>query len=576
MTGWMHAPQPRVTPRRTIRFWLNCLVIACIVPALIVTTFIIYQSFNQERAGLERDTVGTARALSQAVDAELAGVRSALVVLSKSANLASGDLAGFYAQAQQVVRALNIDNIVLSDVRGQQLINTLRPFGTPLPLHDRDELRRALAAGQPVISDLFIGAVSQRPIIIIEGPVLVGGETRYALAFGIFPARLNEILQRQKMPPDWVAAIVDSSDSIVARTIGGDEFIGKKVSADLKRELAAVNEGFFEGKTIEGIPVLSSFSRSQFSGWSVAIGIPKATFLGALRQALLSNIVAALVLLAGGTLLARRMSGRIADSIHALRGPAIEMGSAGPLVVPPVAIQEAHLLGQSLVAAHGLVQQRTAERDDLRRRLMSAQEEERLRLAHDLHDQTGQGMTAAILELKAIEPFVGKKGLDRVRFLRKHLDELSKLLHRTAWELRPLSIDELGLTNALENYLSNWAKKLGINADFHCSDSELDGRSNEIRTTVYRVVQEGLTNIARHAVDATRVSVVIGMSEQTLYLVIEDNGRGFDPAATPLGLGLAGMRERLLLVGGRLTVESSDSTGTTVFARIPIRFGSVA
>jgi signal transduction histidine kinase len=576
MTGWMHAPQPRVTPRRTIRFWLNCLVIACIVPALIVTTFIIYQSFNQERAGLERDTVGTARALSQAVDAELAGVRSALVVLSKSANLASGDLAGFYAQAQLVVRTLNIDNIVLSDVRGQQLVNTLRPFGTPLPLHDREEVQRAIAAGQPVISDLFIGAVSQKPVLIIAAPVLAGGETRYALAFGIFPARLNEILQRQKMPPDWVAAIVDSSDTIVARTIGGDEFIGKKVSSDLKRELAAANEGFFEGKTIEGIPVLSSFSRSQFSGWSVAIGIPKATFLGALRQALLSNIVAALVLLAGGTLLARRMSGRIADSIHALRGPAIEMGSAGPLVVPPVAIQEVHLLGQSLVAAHGLVQQRTAERDDLRRRLMSAQEEERLRLARDLHDQTGQGMTAAILELKAIEPFVAKKGLDRVRFLRKHLDELSKLLHRTAWELRPLSIDELGLTNALENYLSNWAKKLEIDADFHCSDSELDGRSNEIRTTVYRVVQEGLTNIARHAVDATRVSVVIGMSEQTLYLVIEDNGRGFDPAATPLGLGLAGMRERLLLVGGRLTVESSDSTGTTVFARIPIRFGSVA
>src|SRR5512147_2498598 len=132
----MHAPQPRVTPRRTIRFWLNCLVIACIVPALIVTTFIIYQSFNQERAGLERDTVGTARALSQAVDAELAGVRSALIVLSRSSNLASGDLAGFYAQAQQVVRTLNIDNIVLSEVRGQQLINTLRPFGTPLPLHD--------------------------------------------------------------------------------------------------------------------------------------------------------------------------------------------------------------------------------------------------------------------------------------------------------------------------------------------------------------------------------------------------------------------------------------------------------
>ena len=276
-------------------------------------------------------------------------------------------------------------------------------------------------------------------------------------------------------------------------------------------------------------------------------------------------------MLAGGTFLARRIGLRIAGSIGALRGPAIELGTPGPLVVPPVAIQEVHELGQSLVAAHGLVQQRTAERDDLRRRLMSAQEEERLRLAHDLHDQTGQGITAAILELKAIEPLVQEKGRDRVRFLRKQLDELSQMLHRIAWELRPPSIDELGLSNALENYVADWGKKHGINADFHCTDPELDRRSNEIRTTVYRVIQEGLTNVARHARDATNVSVVIGVAEGTLYLAIEDNGRGFDPSATSPRLGLAGMRERLLLVGGRLAIELSESTGTTIFARIPLR-----
>ena len=247
------------------------------------------------------------------------------------------------------------------------------------------------------------------------------------------------------------------------------------------------------------------------------------------------------------------------------------MGTPGPLVVPPAAIQEVDELGRSLVAAHGLVQHRTAERDDLRRRIMSAQEEERLRLAHDLHDQTGQGVTAAILELKAIEPLVHKKGLDRVRFLRKQLDELSQMLHRIAWELRPPSIDELGLTNALENYVADWGKKHGINADFHCTDPELDRRSNEIRTTVYRVIQEGLTNIARHARDATNVSVVIGVAELTLYLTIEDNGRGFDPSETSPRLGLAGMRERLLLVGGRLAIELSESAGTTIFARIPLR-----
>src|SRR6185295_14063327 len=96
-------------------------------------------------------------------------------------------------------------------------------------------------------------------------------------------------------------------------------------------------------------------------------------------------------------------------------------------------------------------------------------------------------------------------------------------------------------------------------------------RSNEIRTTVYRVIQEGLTNIAKHATNATNVSVVIGVSEHTLHLAIEDNGQGFDPTASSSRLGLAGMRERLLLVGGRLAIESSPDVGTTIFARIPIR-----
>jgi len=568
----MHAPQQPIVLRRTIRFWLNYLVIACILPAVIVTTFIILRSFTQERAGIERDLAGTARALGQAVDAELKGTRSALLVLAMSPHLASGDLAKFYGDARQLAEALNVDNVVLSDLDGQQLINTLLPYGASLPRHGgREQLRRVIETRQPVISDLFIGAVTGKPIIIIEAPVMLEGNPRYSLAVGIFPERLSAILRRQKTPSDWVAAIVDTSETIVARTVRSDEFVGKKVSPDLMRALRLAPEGAFEGVTLEGVSVLTGFSRSTVSGWSVAIGVPKAGLFVFLREALLENVIAAFVLLVGGTFLARRIGLRIASSIGALRGPAIELGTPGPLVVPPVAIQEVHELGQSLVAAHGLVQQRTAERDDLRRRIMSAQEEERLRLAHDLHDQTGQGVTAAILELKAIEPLVHEKGRDRVRLLRKQLDELSQMLHRIAWELRPPSIDELGLTNALENYVADWGKKHGINADFHCTDPDLDRRTNEIRTTVYRVIQEGLTNVARHARDVTNVSVVIGVAEATLYLTIEDNGRGFDPSATSPRLGLAGMRERLLLVGARLAIESSESTGTTIFARIPLR-----
>jgi signal transduction histidine kinase len=145
------------------------------------------------------------------------------------------------------------------------------------------------------------------------------------------------------------------------------------------------------------------------------------------------------------------------------------------------------------------------------------------------------------------------------------------MLHRIAWELRPASLDELGLTTALENYVVEWGHKHAIQADFHCSDPRLDKRSNEIRTTVYRVIQEGLTNVAKHAGNATNASVIIGVAENTLHLAIEDNGQGFDPSTSSTRLGLAGMRERLLLVGGRLAIESSPETGTTIFARIPIR-----
>ena len=567
----MRLGQKQTAPRRTIIFWLNCLVLVCVIPAVVITTFIVARSFNQERAGLERDFVGTARALTQAVDAKLVGARSALFILAGSPYLASEDLARFYKEAQQALTEFDGDNIVLADIDGQQLINTREPFGSSLPRRGNlEQHRRVIETSQPVISDLFIGATTKKPLVSIEVPVLVDGKPRYGLAMGILPERLSKILRRQKMPADWAVAIVDNSETIVARTLGGDEVVGKKTTPELRRALSAAREGAFEDVSREGVSVLSSFSRSETSGWTVAIGIPKAGLFNIFQQAIYGNILAAYVLLVAGVLLAGRISARIAGSIRALRESAEGVGSPGQLTVPDISIQEAHELGQSLIAAHHLVEQRTTERNDLRRRIMRAHEEERLRLAHDLHDQTGQSVSAAILDLKAIEPFVEEKGLHRVRLLRLQLNQIGQMLHRIAWELRPASINELGLTNALENYLEEWSAQYAIKVDFHSVDTNLDQRSDEIRTTLYRVIQEALTNVVKHAVNATHVSVGITTANGTLHLTIEDNGRGFDATLSSPRLGLAGMRERLLLVGGHLEIESSQDRGTTLFARIPL------
>jgi signal transduction histidine kinase len=194
-------------------------------------------------------------------------------------------------------------------------------------------------------------------------------------------------------------------------------------------------------------------------------------------------------------------------------------------------------------------------------------------LARELHDQTGQDLVAAMLELGEINCSVGRGNCRRLHNLRAHLDRIGVTLRRVAWELRPTSIDDLGLVKALENHLADWSGRFGIKGDFHCTDPGIDHLPDDVRTTIFRMAQEALTNVAKHAAGATMVSIVVHRTADNVSVTIEDDGCGLDPdpageMAPEGGLGLAGMRERLSLIDGELKIESSPGAGTTVFARI--------
>ncbi len=212
----------------------------------------------------------------------------------------------------------------------------------------------------------------------------------------------------------------------------------------------------------------------------------------------------------------------------------------------------------------------------LHRHLSTAEEKERLRLSHELHDQAGQSLIAAILELSEIDPRRDEAMRQHLHEVRQRLEEMGKTLHRIAWELRPPSIDELGLRKALASYIEDWGEQCGTEVDFHCDDPSVDQVQSDIGSAVYRVVQEALTNIVKHAQRPASVSVVLRRVNATLQVIIEDDGCGFDVGAVAAtaghsrGLGLDGMRERLLLIGGTLEIESSMGAGTTIFARIPL------
>jgi signal transduction histidine kinase len=354
-----HLIQVKKRARSVVQVWsltiqrqLVRLVAASVVPAALAAALLIGYSYDRERALIEDRTLDIARALAQTVDRELASAQAALIVLATSPYLASGDLAAFHRQAQDAIRDLPGDSFVLSDASGQQLVNTLRPFGEALPLRgNRPQLRRLFETGQPAISDLFVGQVMRRPIIALDVPVRRGDRVAFALAMGVFPERLGEILARQKIPPDWVVSIFDSQGTIVARTRAAERFVGQKGAPALVQRMAQVAEGRVETETLEGIPVAAFFSRSAVSHWSVAIGIPHSFFASELWTPISWIIAGAVVLLASGIVMAQRVGSRIARSIHGLIPPAAALGRGDPVVVPPLHLREADEVGRELVSA---------------------------------------------------------------------------------------------------------------------------------------------------------------------------------------------------------------------------------
>ena len=196
------------------------------------------------------------------------------------------------------------------------------------------------------------------------------------------------------------------------------------------------------------------------------------------------------------------------------------------------------------------------------RRAVEAQEAERTRVARELHDESGQVLTALALHLRALEEDVGPGDVrERIAEMRRQLASASSSIRELATRLRPSAVEEHGLEDAIEEQAARLRRTgMQVDVDVRGLAPEL---SEDIQTVLFRVVQESLTNVARHS-GATRASVVVSAREGRLRLVVEDDGRGFDPTAPTARFGLAGIRERIELLGGHLRIESSPGAGTAV------------
>jgi PAS domain S-box-containing protein len=209
---------------------------------------------------------------------------------------------------------------------------------------------------------------------------------------------------------------------------------------------------------------------------------------------------------------------------------------------------------------------------EILQKLVHAQEDERKRIARDLHDELGQQLSALRLILEQIRKLCEddqelSARVDDAQTIAKRIDHGVDFL---SWELRPSVLDDLGLYAALDKYVKEWSQHSGVSAEFLIPGKKLKRLSSEAETCLYRIAQEALNNTHKHA-KAKKVSVVLDKRDDSIVLIIEDDGVGFNPESKKIrskGLGLIGMQERAALIGGSVEIESAAKKGTTVYVRI--------
>ena len=341
---------------------LLTLVVAGVLPLFLLVSWFAYTDYQRTRDNAYSELLILSRALVTVVDLEIAAREAVCQALATLPALQEGDLQTFYERAQRMLELLPEGSaFILADSRGQQLVNTNRAYGASLPVRgDLTSVRKVFETRQRWLSDVFMGAVSQEPVVGLDIPVFRNGDVIYELALSLPISNLRDILTAQRLPEGWVAAVLDRQGTIIARTRDNDAWVGKKAAAPLRKDMSVRRQGLSGGRTLEGVDVISAFTTSPQTNWTVAIGRPQAEITDPLRRRilLLMAIIAAVVTL--GILLTAVLGRQVAVPIAALARNAASL-SRGEAVRPVATpIREIAHVGAALSAAAAELREREA------------------------------------------------------------------------------------------------------------------------------------------------------------------------------------------------------------------------
>ncbi|WP_290641509.1 hybrid sensor histidine kinase/response regulator [Aquabacterium sp.] len=603
----MQADSAGVNPTRPckarwrIRTSLVWLVAASMLPGMLLSAWFIVSDYQQHKAQAIQRAIAIARAGTASLDRDLAGTTAALRVLASSNSLHHDDLATFYLQAQDALPYQAISNYVLINETGHQMLNTLKPWGAALPaVGGPPQLQRIFKTGEPVLTDVFTGPVTGKPILALGVPVKRDGHTLYSLNAGIFPERIAKVLMSQNLPHNWISAVLDSKGNIVARTHEMDRFVGKPAVPDLIRMSRQSSEGVLETITLEGIPVITAFSRSSVSDWSVAVGIPQTQLTAELKRSLFTLLIASMLLFASALWVAWRLAvTRVMAPANELlkRMQAMASGQA------PGMVDIQHTPEEFVMLEHGFAElsARLREREQEREAKLAAEAANRAktaflsRMSHELRTP-----------LNAVLGFTQVLQLDHEEALTERQRHMIALIESSGQHLLSMISDVLDFSRIESGQLRMEITR--IHADDLIDECQSMMATESMRAGVHLTVsntspdrhvladrtrlKQVLLNLLSNAIKYNRPGGVVTLNLHShgncLRFTVQDTGLGIPPEQIThlfepfnrlgrhhsdkpgAGIGLVICKQLLELMGGQLQVRSQADQGSEFWFDLPL------
>src|SRR3954469_8335787 len=593
--------------RVTLRSRLLYLAAAAFVPLAIISGVSLVALVHQQRSQAQRAALDLSRALSTAVDAELQRSISVLQVLAAGPALERGEMERFYEVTRRVMDVNpNWFTVILADAGGMQLSNARVPFGTPLgPVVERESFDIAVRTGTPVIGYLARGVGGQFAVPV-RVPVARAGEVRYVLTAAVKPDGIREIVNRQRVPGDWVVSVFDAKDMRIARSRQHLEYLGTAPGPSLKQLLAKGDaEGAGVTQVLEGDTVYTAYSRSRETGLTVTIGMPRPYVDWAALRSLLvygTGLLLSIVLAAAAALLVGR---RIARPVAELGAAARALGRREPLRLPETPIAEIRQVSDSLVVAADERTRGEAEREELLRRERAARaiaeeanrskDEFLAMLGHELRNPLGAIANASeLLASRDEETRVHARGVitRQVQHLARITDDLLDAARAMPGKI-VLQRQPLDLAEAASRALAS------VRASGRAGNRRLVQQLAAIwvdadATRVEQIIGNLLGNALKFTPEDGTITVAVRREGEDAVLRVSDTGIGMSPdlaarvfepfvqgdraldrAQGGLGLGLTLVRRLAEMHGGSVNAASGGrGKGSPFSLRLPLHDGA--